>query len=364
MLSFLLLLWVNTTAGSVYNITPDDHYYPNTICRRCHNLQHYLFNTTKYFTSNTQLLFLPGLHHLHTDLIIQNVHNVSLIGSTTNGTTIIQCNSSVGIVLTNITNLMVTNIAVQNCFGNEYNNATVLIKQCTNVQLRHVVIEENNNSYGVVGINIMGDSHFSYIASNVFSIHYVETKVDMENHSLIVDHYHPNDNDINVHKTLLNLFQQSYRVNFYLLHSMFQGLKYGTAITIKLLIKSLKQNTILVQYFQFCNSFQKVIDISVLEAYYDRQPVDLVHFDMCNFFNNHLTSPWYITSAIIYIKFDPINVHISNCFTITTFQCFTKDTVSHHVQRYISLLQTLLLHRSKFTIGCLFLPNYHMLTYI
>ena len=50
---------------------------------------------------STELLFLPGLHHLHTDLIIQNAHNISLIGSATNGTTpdtVIQCSSSVGIV--------------------------------------------------------------------------------------------------------------------------------------------------------------------------------------------------------------------------------------------------------------------------
>jgi len=139
------------------------HCYPKTTCHHCHNLQHYLLNTTKYFTSNTQILFLTGLHHLHTDLIIQNVHNISLIGSRTNSLTIIQCNSSVGIVMTNITNLIVTIITVRNCLGNEYNNATVLIKQCTNVQQRHVVIEESHNSYGIVGINILGDSDLSYI---------------------------------------------------------------------------------------------------------------------------------------------------------------------------------------------------------
>jgi len=152
------IIWLNTTTCSIYNVTPDGHYYT---CLHCHDLKHYLLNTTKYFTSNTQLLFLPGIHHLHTDLIIQNAHNISLIGSTTNGTspdTVIQCNSSIGIVMTNITNLIVTNITVRSCLGNEYNNATVLIKQCTNVQLRHVVIEESYNSYGIVGINILGDS--------------------------------------------------------------------------------------------------------------------------------------------------------------------------------------------------------------
>ena len=74
-----------------YKVTPDesDDSDDKYSCKdqECHNLQHYLLNITKYFTSNTQLLFLPGLHHLHTHLIIQNVHNISLIGSTANGTT-------------------------------------------------------------------------------------------------------------------------------------------------------------------------------------------------------------------------------------------------------------------------------------
>ena len=181
-LSLPLLLLLSSilqiTTASVYNVTPDDHYYPNTTCHHCYNLQYYLLNTTKYFISNTQLLFLPGLHHLHTDLTIQNVHNISLIGSTTNGTTpdtVIQCNSSVGTVMTNITNLIVTNIAVRSCLGNKSNNATVtvLIKQCTNVQLRHVVIEESHASYGIVGINILGDSQFEYVTSNFLQISYI-----------------------------------------------------------------------------------------------------------------------------------------------------------------------------------------------
>ena len=113
-IGLLLVLAVSlpsVTNHTIYTVTPDDHYYPNTTCHHCHNLQHYLLNVTKYFTSNTQLFFLPGLHHLHINLIIQNVHNISLIGSTANGTTldtaIIQCNSSVGITLSNITDFTI-----------------------------------------------------------------------------------------------------------------------------------------------------------------------------------------------------------------------------------------------------------------
>ena len=72
----LLLLVCNTHCG-VYNVIPDDIYYDlhcsNTTCQHCHTLQYYQLNATKYFTSNIQLLFFPGLHHLYSDLIIENV---------------------------------------------------------------------------------------------------------------------------------------------------------------------------------------------------------------------------------------------------------------------------------------------------
>ena len=118
MYSLLLLSsLLHITTSTVYTVTPYDNYYPNTTCHHCYNLQHYLLNVTKYFTSNTQLFFLPGLHHLHTDLIIQNVHNISLIGSTTNGTTVstvIQCiYCPAHITVTNVSTLIINNLIVE-----------------------------------------------------------------------------------------------------------------------------------------------------------------------------------------------------------------------------------------------------------
>ena len=313
----MMLSCLNNTTGSVYNynVTPDDHYYPNTTCHHCHKLQHYLLNTTKYFTSNTQLLFLPGLHHLHTDLIIQNVHSISLIGSTTNGTTldtVIQCNLSVGIVMINITNLIVTNMTVRSCLGNEYNNATVLIKQCTNVQLRHVVIEESHNSYGIVGINILGDSCFSYITNNAIIIIYNDTTVDMETHSLTIDHYYNNVNGNNVFKCkiILHLLQQTYNINFHLLKSIFQGLMYAKAMNIKIKNKGVKQNIILVRDCKFFNNSGNLINI---EGGHTEQGefTNIVHFDNCIFLNNIIGQNK--NHAIIYIMYEWLNIQIINC---------------------------------------------------
>ena len=313
----LLVVWlVRLVAGSVYDVSPNDHYYPNTTCHHCHNLQHYLLNTTKYFTYNTQLLFLPGLHHLHTDLTIQNVHNISLIGSTTNGTTpdtVVQCNASVGIVLTNITNLTVTNITVRSCLGNKYNNATVLIKQCTNVQLRHVVIEESHNSYGIVGINILGDSHFSYITNNVLEILYNGSIVDVENHNLTIEHYHiikGNDNHFQ-YKVKFIFMHKAYSVKVTVLHSSFQWLNDSDSIVHAFYAdKSTISNKFLIKQCQFLNNEISLIDIRQPLAYVT--PQYFIYIEDSLFSNNSFIEPSSLSSWFIFISRSP-NVYITNC---------------------------------------------------
>ena len=300
----LLLLWLHTTTSSVYNVTPDDHYYPDATCHHCHNLQHYLLNTTKYFTSNTQLLFLPGLHHLHTELIIQNVHNISLIGSTTNGTTpntVIQRNSSVGIVMTNITNLIVTNITVRSCLGNEYNNVTVLIKQCTNVQLRHVVIEESHDSYGIVGINILGDSHFSFVSSNRLDVIYNDTLVNIEYHSLIIDHYYlvNNDNCWIAFKFL----QTAYKVKITLLDSVIQWKTNGSMILINFDNQGIGQSVVLIRSCQIASKAHE-FQILVRENDYEILQGNLVKFEHCIFYK--------LTNNLIKILDGP-DIYFNSC---------------------------------------------------
>ena len=173
---------------TVYTVTPDDHYYPNTTCHHCHNLQHYLLNITKYFTSNTQLLFLPGLHHLHTDLIIQNVHNISLIGSTANGTTldtVIQCNSSVAIVITNITNLTIKNVIIRNCTTdclragmNNAHKSVIFIHNCFSIQMYHIEIHNAQLKTGLLAYNVWRSCTLTKIKSKGVRIVYTDDHIN------------------------------------------------------------------------------------------------------------------------------------------------------------------------------------------
>ena len=100
--SHLLLLLMVTcltsiTNSVVYHVVPDDHYLDTNN----NTLQHYLDNSEKYFTSNTQLVFLPGKHHLTTDLIVENVLNFTLTGVGFNEmhNTVIYCSKPVQMVI-------------------------------------------------------------------------------------------------------------------------------------------------------------------------------------------------------------------------------------------------------------------------
>lgn len=64
-----------------YDIVSDDDCYLNTTCL---NVNYYLLNSVEYFTSNSKFNFLPGQHTLLSCLVIQNVINISLIGSLSN----------------------------------------------------------------------------------------------------------------------------------------------------------------------------------------------------------------------------------------------------------------------------------------
>ena len=108
---FISLLHV-ITATSVYYVTPDDQSHINNdrpIDHECHTLQYYLLNNSKYFTSNTQLHFLQGSFYINADIVIDNLHNFSLVGSGVDNT-IIECSTPSLIAIINCTNTVIKNI--------------------------------------------------------------------------------------------------------------------------------------------------------------------------------------------------------------------------------------------------------------
>ena len=190
-LTLLLVLLVCATNCTIYNVIPnDDYYYPNTTCHHCHSLHYYHLKSIKYFTSNIHLVFFPGIHHLHSDLIIENAYNILLIGKNATNT-IIDCNLSGGIAMKNITNLVIQNIVIKNCQTESFlSHPSVFIVESSFVELKHVKIYHDiykEDRISLLGINILGNlslDHLTY--DKILQLCYNETKVATSKHKIFI----------------------------------------------------------------------------------------------------------------------------------------------------------------------------------
>ena len=315
----LLLLSISSllhiTTCTVYTVTPDDHYYPNTTCHHCHNLQHYLLNITKYFTSNTQLLFLPGLHHLHTDLIIQNVRNISLIGSkvkvhSSTLKTIIQGNFS-AILISNVSKLTISNLII-NCKNTNIFTLSgwvpLTIKDCSFVLLHHlevyqVVSKWARYVYALKATNIMGNSNFSHVTcySGNINLFYNETLTDKKHHSLTINY-------CMVKGINLNMLQNSYLVKLMVINMKVQHNIYFNSESF-ITAKSLGRNEVLIMNCQFVsNAYTSYLFL------FSGRSEGSVQFSNCQFHNNNVILEVLGLSAPIFIDVpDRITIEFNNC---------------------------------------------------
>ena len=136
----------------------------------CFPLQHYLKNASLYFTDNTTLSFLNGMHKLDTSLIIQNVANLSLIGGP--GATVV-CTGAHEIHFMNTRSLAIEQIVFINCGSGKkspwkpwarFNNmlhcdasAALCIASSQNINISRVTVA-NSTGYGLLAVNILGSS--------------------------------------------------------------------------------------------------------------------------------------------------------------------------------------------------------------
>ena len=153
--SLLFVLFIlHTTTPNIYYVTPE---YDNDDANN--TLSHYLDHNDEFFTSNSQLRFLPGEHILNADLVLKNINNFTLIGI---NSTIIHCILHVSLMVVNVTIFKIENMNLINCgkrqavflyinfeqiieliIDNHLNDehiAAVLLYNCTSV-----IIKDTNN---------------------------------------------------------------------------------------------------------------------------------------------------------------------------------------------------------------------------
>ena len=320
-----------------YTVIPDEHNYPNTTCLHCHKLQYYLLNGTRYFISNTHLHFLSGLYYLNTDLIIENVNNISLIGRSINhGTsTVIQCNSSVGIVMENITNLSIENMVIKNCgtLKTSSFSAAVIITSCYAVKLYYMKIcqihSSTNHRHGIslLGINIIGNSYLEHITCDQqLRFVYLETNAPSNDYMVSLSHYHVVNNYSLEHTVDIELNQLSYSLTFQISNAN--------------LLKP--QNTFLYVKSKF--SFQNIIVIinCTFNNYHYKNDQTLiyltnlnVHFKNCQFMNIDSNAEIIVMSnikkVIVDVTFDQCIFHYNHIkkHSLMEVSYYSNITISH-----------------------------------
>ena len=362
-----LLLIVTTSA--VYNITPDDGK-----CSYCQNLKHHQQNVND-FTSSTQFHFLPGLHHLSTDFVIQNVNNISLIGSRFTDTipsTVIRCASSVGIVMINITNLRVTNLVIQSCKTTLHSlQPAVYIKECSFTQLHYVHIYNARQVISLLGINILGDSYIQDMTCSQMHFYYNDTITEMKNHNFVVNRYSITNDFRAEYGIYLNLSQNFYKMTFQVLNTFITKLRQVTFMS-GISSNSATQNVVLIRYCQFArNNFA----IKYLFYFVNVN----VHFNYCQFdYNIYLKCKGLIRitngeyTGIFHCNFQHNNIsqpnegntiiQVMNVSNATIKHChfysnklYVLDAFNSNVLIHNTTISTtkILLYHIPFAIGCI-----------
>ena len=294
---------------SPYTVVPDSC-HTNATCHHCHDLHYYVQNSTKYFTHNTQLLFQPGVHCLHTDLVIENVHNVSLIGrsnDSSNTSTVIQCNSTVGIIMKNVTKLSMENMVIKNCLAHSF-SAAVIIKECSGVKLHHMQIYHTHHwsryESCLKGFNVMGNSYLDYISCDKqIYFHYNETIAPLDNQGISLDHCDIVGNFTDSCAIYIGLKQFSYSLTFHILNTNPKQIQ-GTFLEVKAKIS----NTIVITNCKFNHDHYKtdkyLLSLVNVNAYLNScQFVNYAHdkfisilksevvvFSYCTFHHNAISS--------------------------------------------------------------------------
>ena len=146
----------------------------------CHSLSEYTSRSQCYFTSNTTVHFLPGVHLLGENITVRGISNLSLVGSSVDSSqgpsATIQCSrANVGLAFVGCTNLRVRKIAIRYCGrivprnyaydvlvwrihgGGGQNIYTAVLVADVNTLVIEEARVEASTGYGLLVWNVFGD---------------------------------------------------------------------------------------------------------------------------------------------------------------------------------------------------------------
>ena len=340
---FSVVLLIHITIAKVYNVTPDDgDFIDYNETKPAKSLEYYLKNTSKHFSSDSQLLFKMGYHYLNTDLVIQNITNVTLTGEF-EGLCIIRCASHVRIIIFNVTDFRLENITFENCSANYSNylhddfkyhytsiidfkpstNASILLYHCMSVRINNIVliITESNDGFLVVNVR-------SY--SKITNVHITVQTSSLQTHGILF--YYDNWKNPHKNSSEIQLDNFQFSTNGSCAHPTYY------AITL-LLFQNNTNVSVVIQNTIFTNL------INVTALYY--------HGETCGIdVNNILT----LRNCIAYNNIGYSSLKMF-CIKLYNMQC----TVSFITRKQLYYLQQ---YNTISFINCIFESNYNITSII
>ena len=155
--------WISM-ATRIFHVLPDNSSNVNCPFQPCATLSQYLLdNSTLPVVSNVQYSFLPGEHHVPASMVLQNLHNFSIIGifrRSSPPVVLVGCLQSYVIKVINSYNVTITNVVFKRCDQTHFKNLTsLLIDICYSCTIENIVFV----NLGLTGTNLLGKSQITEI---------------------------------------------------------------------------------------------------------------------------------------------------------------------------------------------------------
>ena len=318
---FITVFVSHVAAAVIYYVKPDyDEHTGMSNCsyQHCHDLNYY---TNISLDHRSVLHFLSGEFILSSDLMIRDVHNISLIGSKDDNSvvnSIIRCNSSSSVIMINITGLTVRNIVIKNCGPTEVENSTQLIarfhhknlrkhainiKHCIFVQLEGLTIITNNNP-GLLAMNMMGNCFMVNVTVNGFIVLYNDSMANEYNNLLEIKNYSCVGDVAIWNKITLFFSLEYFQVNIIISDTIFS---FHRAFR---LINIVGNDVDCMLHIKRTYFIHNQINYLISRYKYNESIYGDIRFSDCTFFNNSMFDKNYFFIAKYHVK----KMKWINCF--------------------------------------------------
>ena len=155
------------TVIEIFYVLPDDSTDISCLSQPCAALSEY-YNGTLPVVSNVEYQFLPGEHHIPTNMELKNLHNFSIVGiiSKTSPVILVGCLQLYTINIINSQFVIIKNIIFKHCSilpDKKTKITNVQMSSCFSCKIQNVTFSQ----YGFKGFNLVGETHLHNIKIKV-----------------------------------------------------------------------------------------------------------------------------------------------------------------------------------------------------